>query len=111
MGRLRSFRKSSALAVLFPLTLVAVEVPTGTELEVRLKTKVSTQSSKAKDPVEAVVIAPVMVDGQFVIPSGAVVRGAVEKVTQAAKADERSVLALTFNEMEIDGAKVKPALH
>ena len=84
-------------------------VPVGTEVEIRLKTKVSTQTAKANDPVEAVVIAPVMVDGQFVIPAGAAVRGTVEKATQSAKGDERSTLVLTFSGLEIEGAKSKIA--
>ena len=85
------------------------QLPAGTEIQIRLKTKVATPTSKAKDPVEAVVIAPVMVDGQFVIPAGAVVRGAVEKAAQSTKPDERSTLVLAFSEIEIDGAKLKLA--
>jgi hypothetical protein len=84
-----------------------LDVPAGTELQIRLKTKVSTLASKSKDAVEAVVIAPVMIDGQFVIPAGAVMRGAVDKASRSSKPDERSTLALTLNEIEIDGAKLK----
>ncbi len=109
MGRLWSFRKSSALALLVPLALPAVDVPAGTEIQIRLKTKVATQSAKAKDPVEAVVIAPVMVDGQFVAPAGAAVRGTVEKAAQSTKADEGSLLVLNFTELEIESAKFKLA--
>jgi hypothetical protein len=82
-------------------------VPVGTEIQIRLKTKVSTQSSKPKDPVEAVVIAPVMVNGEFVIPAGAVARGTVEKAVQSSKSDERSSLLLSFTELEIAGVKSK----
>src|SRR5262249_7705171 len=53
------------------------ETPGGTELHVRLKTKVSTTASKAKDPVEAEVIAPVVLNGQFLIPAGTIIHGAV----------------------------------
>ena len=84
-------------------------MPAGSEIQIRLKTKVATPTSKAKDPVEAVVIAPVMVEGQFAIPAGAVVRGDVEKATQSTKPDERSALLLAFNEIEIGGAKLKLA--
>jgi hypothetical protein len=31
--------------------------------------------------VEAVVISPVVIDGEFLIPAGALARGAVDKVT------------------------------
>src|SRR5262245_28421602 len=86
-----------------------MQVPAGTEVQVRLKSKVSTQSTKPKDAGEVVVTAPVMIDGQFAIPAGAVVRGNVETATQSAKGDERSVLKLAFTEIEIDGVKTKIA--
>src|SRR5690242_14512860 len=94
-------------ALIFPTLVFGLEVPASTPIEIRLKTKVSTQSSKPKDPVEAVVIAPVMVSDQFAIPAGAIVRGAVNKVTPSGKADERSLLQLSFTEIEINGAKLK----
>ena len=74
-------------------------MPAGTEIQIRLKTKVSTQNARPKDPVEAVVIAPAMVNGKFVIPTGAAVRGTVEKATPSTKADERAVLVLAFTEI------------
>jgi hypothetical protein len=88
-----------------------LQVPAGTEIQARLKTKVSTQTSKAKDPVEAVVVAPVMVSGQFAIPAGAVVRGTVDKASQSSKGDERSMLSLAFTEMDFDGVKARIAAH
>ena len=89
----------------------ALQLPAGTEIQIRLTSKVSTQTSKPKDPIEAAVIAPVMVDGQFAIPAGAKLRGTVEQSTQSAKGDERSSLVLSFTELEIDGAKSKIAAH
>jgi len=92
--------------LLIPVLAFALDVPVGTEVPIRLKARISSQTARAKDPVEAVVIAPVMADGQFVIPAGAVARGTVEKVTQSSKADERSTLLLTFTEIEFEGAKL-----
>jgi LssY-like putative type I secretion system component LssY len=100
-----SARALLALAVCIPA--FGLRMPVGSEIQIRLKTKIATPTSKAKDPVEAVVIAPVMVEGQFVIPAGAVIRGDVEKATQSTKPDERSTLLLAFNEIEIAGAKLK----
>ena len=103
-------RPSSILiASILPALAFGLQVPGGTELQVRLKTKVSTQTSKPNDRVETVVISPLMVDGQFAIPAGAIVRGTVDKATQSSKGDERSLLALTFNEIEFGGAKIKIA--
>ncbi len=108
MGRSLKFRKSSALgALVLALPAWGLEVPAGTEIQIRLKAKISTQNARAKDPVEAVVIAPVLADGQFAIPAGAVVRGTVEKTAQSTKADERATLLLNFAEIEIDGKKLK----
>jgi hypothetical protein len=111
MERYSRFQRSSSRLFLLCLCLpvFAIDVPVGTELQIRLTTKLSTQSSKLKDAVEAVVIAPVMVDNQFVIPAGAVVRGAVDKTAQSSKPDERSVLTLSFSEIEIKGTKSKLA--
>ena len=98
MDPFRRFRKSSALlalALAAAATASAVDVPAGTEIQLRLKSKVSSQTSKSKDPLEAVVISPVMTGDQFVIPAGAVVRGSVEKVAQSSKGDERSILEAT----------------
>lgn len=92
-------------AVLSVLPAAALEVPAGTSIEVRLQTKVSTQSSKANDPVSAVVIAPVMTGGEFAVPAGAVVRGSVQQAVQSAKPDQRSLLVLQFTGLEFGGAK------
>jgi hypothetical protein len=102
-----SLKSSLLLALSLPAVLCALEVPTGTEIQVRLKNKISTQNARVKDPVEAVVIAPVVIGSEFGAPSGAVVRGSVEKTAASTKADERAVLALGFNEIEIDGKKLK----
>ena len=70
MGRYLSIWRSSALlALAASLGAAGIQVPNGAEIQVRLKSKVSTQTSKPKDPVEVVVIAPVMVGGQFAIPA------------------------------------------
>jgi hypothetical protein len=104
-------RSSILIASLLPALAFGLQVPAGTEIQVRLKTKISTQTSKPNDRVETVVIAPVMVDGQFAIPAGAIVRGTIEKAAQSSKGDERSLLALNFTELEFGGARNKIAAH
>ena len=104
-------RRSSGLAALLALALpaAAVEVPAGTELHIRLKAKVATNTSKAKDAVEAVTIAPVVIGGQFVIPGGTPVHGVVDTVKPSTKPDERAELVLKFTDLDLDGQKVKIA--
>jgi hypothetical protein len=106
MAPLLKFPRSSVLALLLvPAAMAALNIPAGTEIQVRLKTKLSTKTARANDPVEAVVISPVMVDGQFVVPAGAAVHGKVEKTAQSSKGDERSTLLLLFTGIEFDGAR------
>ena len=99
----RSFtRRCSALAAwaLCAAAAAALEVPAGTEIEIRLKTKVGTSTSKAEDAVEAVVIAPVTVNGRVAIAAGSVVRGLVETVTPSANFEARALLSIEFREIE-----------
>jgi hypothetical protein len=95
------------LFAIFPV--LALDIPKDTELQIRLTQKISTQTAKPKDPVEAVVIAPVMIGDQFVIPAGALVHGTVDKASQSTKNDERSTLLLNFTQLEFDGATLKLA--
>ena len=92
-----------ALACLF-WSAFERESAAGTAIEIRLKTKVASNASKPKDPVEAVVIKPVMSGDQYLIPYGAVVRGQVGQAQPAGAADQRAVLELRFDELA--GAKV-----
>jgi len=101
----RRLRNGSVAAVLFPLCAWAVDLPSGTEVAIRLESKVSTGSSKANDSVTAVIVAPVLSTGQVIIPPGASVHGTVEKATQATQT-ERAALQLRFTELEVDGTKI-----
>jgi len=106
---MRSVRAILFAAILLPLPAAALQVPSGTHVEIRLKNKLSSQTAKVKDQVEAVVIAPVAIGGEFLIPAGAAARGAVEKVAASTKPDERSTLGIAFTELEFAGAKYKIA--
>src|SRR5260370_12855409 len=102
-----SARAILALAVCIPA--FGLRMPIGSEIQIRLKTKVATPTSKAKDPVEAVVIAPVMVEGQFAIPAGAVVRGDVEKAAHSTKPDDRNTLLPPSPKTKITAATPPPS--
>jgi hypothetical protein len=99
MGQLRRSTRNSLIALLGAACAFAVEIPAGTDIPIRLKAKVSTQTSKAGDAVEAIVVGGPLAD--------AIVRGTIEKSTQSAKGDERSVLTLRFNELEAGEKKTK----
>jgi hypothetical protein len=111
MALLRSWLKnrSAALAAIICLVspALAIQVPAGTEINLRLKTKVASSTSKLKDPVDAIVIQPVMAGGQFVIPAGAVVHGVVIEAKPSSGAEDRAMLDIVFNQLDLPGGKLK----
>jgi hypothetical protein len=74
----------------------AGKLPAGAQLEVRLKSKVSSNASKANDPVEAILILPLAADGRIVVPAGVLVTGTVKSAAPIAKEGERALLELDF---------------
>lgn len=57
-------------------------VPAGTALMVRLETTLATFSNKPGDPFRGSVSQPVVVNGQTLIPAGAIIEGRVTKVNE-----------------------------
>ncbi|HTZ84726.1 MAG TPA: hypothetical protein VMB66_16115, partial [Candidatus Acidoferrales bacterium] len=57
-------------------------VPAGTALMVRLDTTLATFSNRVGDPFRGSVTQPVVINGQTVIPAGAIVEGRVTKISE-----------------------------
>jgi len=96
---------STALLALAAAQAFALQLPTGTELQIRIKSKVGTKVSEVNDPVEAQVIAPVMAGSVYAIPAGASIHGTVERV-QPSSGDQRALLTLRFTGVDVAGALV-----
>ena len=90
------------------LAAVAAEIPKGTEFEIRLQSKVSSATSKAKDSIEAVIVTPVLVQGAVAIPSGTQVTGEIAAVKSPATAADRAEMVLAFNRFLTSGGKPVP---
>src|SRR5690349_21605117 len=88
-----------AVLLCFACGASAAELPAGTPIQIRLKTKISSNASKPRDPVEAIIIAPLMSGDQIVIPWGAVMRGQIDKAEPSAAADQRARLELHFDQL------------
>jgi hypothetical protein len=91
--------KSVLAAICLACSVSGAELPVDTKIEIRLKTKVSSNTSKPHDPLEAIVIQPVFLNNQCVIPVDATLRGEVVKAEPSAAADQRAVLQLDFNQL------------
>ena len=74
------------LACSYMSTMAAAQtsspVPAGTALMVKLETTLATFSNRPGDPFQARLTQPVMLNGQTVIPAGAMVEGRVTKVAE-----------------------------
>ena len=100
---------------MLPYLLVSLQVftmqqiPTGSRLHVRLVTPISSYESKAGDPVEAVLIAPVTSGGETLLPEGSMLSGVIGSVTRVGLGvvHETASLRLEFNEVKLpDGENV-----
>jgi hypothetical protein len=112
MGRFRSWWKSgssaAAAALLFwAAPAFAIPVPAGTEINLRLTSKVSSATSKVKDAVDAIVIQPVMAGDQFVVPAGTPAHGVVIESKASSGPDDRAMLEFDFTQLDLPGGQVK----
>lgn len=90
--------------MLLPLSLFALrQAPAGTELHVRLISPVGSYASKAGNPVTAVLIAPVAVDDQTLLPEGSMLNGSVQRVAKIGLGilHETATLVLNFNQVTL----------
>jgi hypothetical protein len=70
------------LAAAFAMAQTDSAVPAGTALMVRLNTTLATFSNRVGDPFRASITQAVVVNGQTLIPAGAVVEGRVTKISE-----------------------------
>ena len=98
-----------ALLLVFALGLPAATVPEGTRLEIRLNGAVASYSSKSNSPIDATLIAPVVVDGQTLVPIGSRLRGRLSEVKKIGLGIRRgrATIGFEFDWLEFpDGTSV-----
>jgi hypothetical protein len=105
----KSGPKIAFLLLLAAGWMAAARIPSSTQIQIRLTKEVNTATAKVGDTFEALVIAPVVVDGHIAMAAGATVAGHVKEVTAAVNPDDQAVLALAFDEIR-DGSGKKAAI-
>jgi hypothetical protein len=85
-----------------------VEIPSGTEIYIRMQTPVASSASKAGDPINATVIVPVTVGNQLMLPAGTILRGTVTQAQPIDAEHEQASLELQFTEWEGKHGKKEP---
>ena len=88
----------------------AARIPSGAQIQIRLSTEINTSSAKVGDAFQALVIAPVVVEGRVAMAAGATLTGHVKEATAAVNPDDQAVLALAFDEIrDASGTKASIA--
>lgn len=78
-------------------------VPVGQELDVRLQTPLSSETSTVEQRFEATTVVDVMQNGRVLIPAGSIVRGVVADVKRPGRIDRQGSLTLSFDQIEVRG--------
>jgi hypothetical protein len=80
-----------------------IEVPSGTEMDVRLQGALDSGTAKVEDRFEATTLSDVVVQGRTVIPAGAVLRGVISSVDPATRTNRTAKMTVSFDQVTVDG--------
>ena len=83
-----------------------VVAPAGTPIKVRLNSSLDTARSRPGERFTAVLAAPILVDGETLVPSGANVEGVVRNAASSGRLKGRADLSITLDAIEIGESSV-----
>jgi hypothetical protein len=81
----------------------AIEVPAGTEMNVRLSTKLNSGRVHVEDRFEATTLDELKIGGRTVVPAGSVMRGIVSSVEPASRTNRTARMTLAFDQLTVNG--------
>jgi type IV secretory pathway VirB10-like protein len=89
----------------YPTTSVARpgEVPEGTEIDVRLDDRLSSETARVEDRVEATTVADLYNGNTVIIPAGSRLRGTVTAVDKAGRIERKGRVTVSFDRITIRG--------
>jgi TolA-binding protein len=80
-----------------------VEIPVGTEIDVRLQGALNSGTNQVEDRFEATTLVDVGVNSRVVIPAGSVMRGVVTQVEPATRTNRTARLTVSFDQVTVNG--------
>lgn len=78
-------------------------IPVGQEMDVRLQTSLSSETSTVEQRFEATTVVDLTQDGRVLVPAGSTVRGVVSGVKRPGRVDREGSLTLSFDRMVVNG--------
>jgi len=80
-----------------------VEVPSGTEMDVRLTNALNSGTVQVEDRFEGTTLVDVTMNGRTVIPAGSVMRGVVSSVEPATRTNRTAKMTVSFDQVTVNG--------
>ena len=84
-------------------TVGGVEVPSGTEMDVRLTNALNSGTAQVEDRFEGTTLVDVIMNGRTVIPAGSVMRGVVTSVEPATRTNRTAKMTVSFDQVTVNG--------
>jgi hypothetical protein len=81
----------------------SVEVPVGTEIDVRLQNTLNSGTAQVEDRFEGTTLTDTTIDGRVAIPAGSVFRGVITAVEPGTRTNRTSKMTVSFDQVTIDG--------
>ena len=81
----------------------ALEIPAGTEMDVRLGQNLNSGIAQVEDRFEATTLVDVNVNGRTAIPAGSVMRGVVTAVEPATRTNRTARMTVSFDQVTVNG--------
>jgi hypothetical protein len=80
----------------------SLEIPSGTEVDVRLVTPLTSDTAQVEDRVEATTMVDLYNGNDMIVPAGSVMTGWVTSVDRASRTDRKGTLTVEFNRVRIN---------
>jgi hypothetical protein len=84
-------------------TAGSLEIPVGTEIDVRLQNTLNSGTAQVEDRFEGTSISDVSIDGRVAIPAGAVFRGVVTAVEAGTRTNRTAKMTVSFDQVTVNG--------
>jgi hypothetical protein len=81
----------------------ALEIPAGTEIDVRLTNTLDSGIAKVEDRFEATTLTDLNVSGRTAIPAGSVVRGVITAVEPGTRTNRTAKMTVSFDQVTVNG--------
>ncbi len=80
-----------------------LEIPSGSEMDVRLVTPLTSDTAQVEDKVEATTMVDLYRGNDVLVPAGSVMTGWVTSVDRASRTDRKGTLTVEFNRINVNG--------